>query len=153
MRTPAMLLCVALLLGGVAAAQEGEQAARPRRAQSGATPHSLRDDASFLKQLADAQRGLGEQIQQLKEAVDAIRAEQATRHDEQLATDQEVKALRDEVKGLYVESSNTKQMIDALKDDVAAVNSNVSGFRTFSGFFLAAMILMLFLVLVLSIRR
>ena len=57
------------------------------------------------------------------------------------------------IKGLYVESSSVKQQIDALKDDVAGVNSNVSAFRTFSGFFIATMILLLAVIFVLTIRR
>jgi len=41
----------------------------------------------------------------------------------------------------------------ALKEDIAAVNSNVSGFRTYAGFFIAVMILLLAVIFVLTIRR
>jgi hypothetical protein len=61
--------------------------------------------------------------------------------------------MREEVKGLYVESSTVKQQIDALKSDIGGVNSNVLAFRTFSGFFIAVMILLLAVIFVLSIRR
>jgi len=61
--------------------------------------------------------------------------------------------MREEVKGLYWESSTVKQQIDTLKDDISAVNSNVSNFRTFSGFFIALMILLLAVIFVMTIRR
>jgi hypothetical protein len=61
--------------------------------------------------------------------------------------------MRDEVKGLYVENSSLKQQIDGLKEQIDAVNSNVSGFRTFSGFFIAVMILLLAVIFVMTIRR
>ena len=57
------------------------------------------------------------------------------------------------MKGLYVELSGVKQQIDGLKEDVGGVNSNVSAFRTFSGFFIALMILLLAVIFVLTIRR
>ena len=82
-----------------------------------------------------------------------MHGELATGEDEDSALAGEIKAARDEIKGLYVESSSVKQQIDALKDDVAGVNSNVSAFRTFSGFFIATMILLLAVIFVLTIRR
>jgi septal ring factor EnvC (AmiA/AmiB activator) len=109
---------------------------------------------ALLRQLADAQRGLGEQMQELRERVDALHTYLAERNDEDDGLDQDVKALRDEVKGLYVENSTLKQQIDSLREDVGGVNSNVSAFRTFAGFFLAIMILLLVaVVFVLTIRR
>src|SRR5439155_695167 len=160
MRTPLLAVCLLALVTGVAGAQEGEQeTARPRRARPAAAarpaaPSTHADeDRALLHQLADAQRSLGEQVQQLKDVLEALRADMASQKDEDAATEQEVKALREEVKGLYVESSGVKQQIDALKDDIGGVNSNVSGFRTYSGFFIAVMILLLAVIFVLTIRR
>ena len=95
----------------------------------------------------------GDQVQQLKEALDGLRSDIANRNDAQASHDQEAKAMREEVKGLYWESSTVKQQIDALKEDISAVNSNVSNFRTFSGFFIALMILLLAVIFVMTIRR
>ena len=160
MRTPVLAVCLLALVTGVAGAQEGEQEtarpprARPAAAARPAAPSTHADeDRALLHQLADAQRSLGEQVQQLKDVLEALRADMASQKDEGAATEQEVKALRDEVKGLYVESSGVKQQIDALKDDIGGVNSNVSGFRTYSGFFIAVMILLLAVIFVLTIRR
>ena len=136
--------CFLLLLAGRA------DAASPRPAPSG-TPTA--EERALLRQLADAQRALGEQLQEVKDAVEAIHNDVAAQKDQEDGTEQEVKALRDEVKGLYVESSGVKQEIEALKDDIAAVNSNVSAFRTYSGFFIAVMILLLAVIFVLTIRR
>ena len=111
------------------------------------------EDRALLRQLADAQRALGEQIQQLRERVDELKEEVAGRKEEENADTDELKAMRDEVKGLYVESSSVKQEIEALKDDIASVNGNVSAFRTYSGFFIAVMILLLAVIFVLTIRR
>ena len=83
----------------------------------------------------------------------SITCEIASEKDAQDASEQDVKALRDEVKGLYVESSTVREHIDALKDDIASVNSNVSAFRTYAGFFIAVMILLLAVIFVLTIRR
>src|SRR5207253_5096317 len=159
-RTPLLALCLLALVAGVAGAQEGEpETPRPRRTRPAAAPHPAptsphdAETRALLHQLADAQRSLGEQVQQLKDVLEALRTEVASQKDEATATEQEVKALRDEVKGLYVESSGVKQQIDALKDDIGGVNSNVSGFRTYSGFFIAVMILLLAVIFVLTIRR
>jgi septal ring factor EnvC (AmiA/AmiB activator) len=135
--------CVLLLAGRAHAA--------PARAVPPSAPSA--EDRALLRQLADAQRALGEQLQEVKDAVEAIHNDVAAQKDQEDGTEQEVKALRDEVKGLYVESSGVKQQIDALKDDVAGVNSNVSAFRTYSGFFIAVMILLLAVIFVLTIRR
>jgi len=69
------------------------------------------------------------------------------------ALEQEVKAMREEVKGLYVESSSVKQQIDGVRDDIKDVDSNVSGFRGYSGFFLALMLLTLVVIFFLVLRR
>jgi predicted RNase H-like nuclease (RuvC/YqgF family) len=157
-RVYGLAACVLVLTAAMARAQEeAETAPRPRRARPPAArpaPPSLSaEDRALLHQLAEAQRGLGEQMQELKDRVEALQGEVATEKDEQNGTAQEVKALRDEVKGLYVESSTVKERIDALKEDIAGVDSNVSGFRTYSGFFIAVMILLLAVIFVLTIRR
>ena len=111
------------------------------------------EDRAFLLQLGEAQQALSEQLEQLKERIDWLYYEVTLRRDEHNGIDQEVKAMRDEVKGLYVESSTVKQAIDALKGDVGGVNSNVSAFRTFSGLFIALMILLLAVIFAMTIRR
>ncbi|TMA71110.1 MAG: hypothetical protein E6J70_12915 [Deltaproteobacteria bacterium] len=156
---PCAILLGVVLLAGAAQAQEENFRTRRRRPRPAAAARAAAPDAqraeerALLYQLADAQRSLGEQIQQLKDRVDTLHGELATGEDKDSALEQEVKAARDEIKGLYVESSSVKQQIDALKDDIAGVNSNVSGFRTFSGFFIATMILLLAVIFVLTIRR
>ncbi len=140
MRTPLLALCLLALVAGVAGAEEGEpETPRPRRARPAAAARPAapsahaEEDRALLRQLADAQRSLGEQVQQLKDVLEALRADMASQKD--------------------VESSGVKQQIDALKDDIGGVNSNVSGFRTYSGFFIAVMILLLAVIFVLTIRR
>ena len=161
MHIPGRLVVAGLALtAAVALAQPtaeepaGGRHARPAPAARAVSqnPQSA-EDRALLRQLADAQRALGDQIQQLRERVDELHQDLATRKDEEDAGTDEMKALRDEVKGLYVESSTVRQQIDALKDDIAAVNGNVSGFRTYSGFFIAVMILLLAVIFVLTIRR
>jgi TolA-binding protein len=153
----ALLACLLLVSAGVGRAEETAQPATPHRARATASRPApsppASEDRALLRQLADAQRTLGEQIQAVKERVESLHAELASQHDADSGLEQEVKAMRDEVKGLYVESSTVKQQIDALKEDVSGVNSNVSGFRTFSGFFIAVMILLLAVIFVLTIRR
>jgi septal ring factor EnvC (AmiA/AmiB activator) len=154
LRTLVLAAGLALALAGGATGQE-EQPAKPRGTApraAAAKPPSV-DIAAFLKQLAEAQRGLSDQMQQQKERMDWFHGELTAQQDRIAAVEQELKAMRDEVKGLYVESSAVKQAIDALKEDIASVNSNVSGFRTYSGFFIAVMILLLAVIFVLSIRR
>jgi chromosome segregation ATPase len=131
----------------------GGRRARPTAASQRAAAAEAAEDRALLHQLADAQRALGDQVQQLKEALDGLRGEIGKCNEAQASHDQEAKAMREEVKGLYWESSTVKQQIDALKDDISAVNSNVSNFRTFSGFFIALMILLLAVIFVMTIRR
>jgi hypothetical protein len=151
--------CLAMLCAVSGNGQEEEPAARPHRtrpvvAARPAPPAAMsNEDRALLYQLADAQRALGDQVQQLKDRIDALASGLAAGKDERAGVEQDVKALRDEVKGLYVESSSVKQQIDAVREDVHAVNSNVSGFRTFSGFFIAAMLLLLTVIFILTIRR
>jgi len=149
-----------VLLAAMAAHAQDEPTtpARPRQRPAPTRPsppqaEQVAEDRAFLRQLADAQRSLGEQIQQLKDAVEALQGEIAAQKDKEDGTEQEVKALRDEVKGLYVESSTVREHIDALKDDIGDVDSNVSAFRSYSGFFIAVMILLLAVIFVLTIRR
>jgi septal ring factor EnvC (AmiA/AmiB activator) len=153
-RGPVLTLCLALLAAAPAPAQDSETtAARRLRAAAPARASQSAQTEALLRQLADAQRALGEQMQQLREAVDAVHGALAERADQDDGIDLDVKALRDEVKGLYVENSTLKQQMDSLAEDVGSVNSNVSAFRTFSGFFLAVMILLLTVIFVLTIRR
>jgi septal ring factor EnvC (AmiA/AmiB activator) len=111
------------------------------------------DDRALLRQLADAQRGLGEEMSDLQSRVEALRETLAEREDKDDALAEQLKALRDEVKGLYVETNEVKQQIAAVKDDVGAVDANLAAFRTFAGFVIAVMILLLAVVFALSIRR
>jgi chromosome segregation ATPase len=151
-RRVALLVCLAAGLAGAVGAEEETGPSRRARPATTSRPASAASDA-VLRQIVEAQRGLGDEMMQLKERFDWLHGELAKQGDEQTAAAEEVKALRDEVKGLYVESSTLKQQIDALKEDVAGVNSNVSAFRQFSGFFIALMLVALVLILALSIRR
>src|SRR5206468_4164559 len=108
-------LCLVVLAPGPSRGQEAQRRSRPAPVASAQTD-------ALLRQLADAQRSLGEEMQQLRERVDSLHAGLAARADEADGIDQDVKALRDEVKGLYVENSTLKQQIDSLREDVAGVN-------------------------------
>ena len=153
-----LLAACLLVVAASARSQEPEapptaRRSRPVAARPAPPSPQAAEDRALLHQLADAQRALGDQVQQLKEALDGLRSDIANRNDAQASHDQEAKAMREEVKGLYWESSTVKQQIDALKEDISAVNSNVSNFRTFSGFFIALMILLLAVIFVMTIRR
>ena len=156
-RTCWLVACFLLVAGAVARGQEeSESAPRHGRAPAAKAPaqsSQAAQDRALLRQLADAQRALGDEMQQLKDRLQALHDDLAAQKDDESGTAQEVKALRDEVKGLYVESSTVREHIDALKDDIGSVNSNVSAFRTYSGFFIAVMILLLAVIFVLTIRR
>jgi chromosome segregation ATPase len=154
----AVALCLTLLTAGGVRAEDLEKPVPTHRARPAASARPAAAAAStqtdsLLHQLADAQRALGDQMQQLRERVDALHGELAKGEDQDSDLEQEVKGLRDEVKGLYVDNSTVKQQIDALKEDVGGVNSNVIAFRTFSGFFIAVMILLLAVIFVMTIRR
>ena len=157
-RTCWLVAFLLLVTGGVAHPQEESESAPARRGRTSVSRSSAQNpqaaqDRALLRQLADAQRALGEEMQQLKDRVETLHDEIATQKDEENGTGQDVKALREEVKGLYVESRTVREHIDALKDDIQSVNSNVSAFRTYSGFFIAVMILLLAVIFVLTIRR
>jgi peptidoglycan hydrolase CwlO-like protein len=140
-----LLAALVLLLAGVTHAQ---QKPAPNAA---AAARAATDD--LLRQLADAQKWAGEQIWHVKEGVDAVPGLINELKDQNNARQEEVQKLRDEVKGLYVETSSLRQQLDELKGDIGGVNANVSAFRTFSGFFIAVMILLLAVIFVMSIRR
>jgi len=146
MKRSGTLLLAALVfpLTGVAHAQQ-------KPAPNVAASRAATDD--LLRQLADAQKWAGEQIWHVKEGVDAIPGLINELKDQNAAREEEVQKLRDEVKGLYVETSSLRQQLDELKGDIGGVNANVSAFRTFSGFFIAVMILLLAVIFVMSIRR
>jgi chromosome segregation ATPase len=108
---------------------------------------------TLLNQMAEAQKWVGEELWKVKEKVEALPATIADTKEGDAATLEEVQKLRDEVKGLYVEISDVKEKIESLRADIDGVNTNVSGFRTYSGFFLALMLLMVAIVLVMTIRR
>ena len=144
---------LALLLALAATGRATDSAPRASGRAAAATARAGNEDRAFLLQLAEAQRTLSDQLEQLKERIDWLYYEVTLRRDEHSGIDQEVKAMRDEVKGLYVESSTLKEAIDALKDDVGGVNSNVSSFRTFSGLFIALTILLLAVIFAMTIRR
>ena len=125
----------------------------PVHAAKAATPTAPAADWGLVRQMADAQRSLGESFQEMKDKVAALQGGLDAATEERTTMRDEIKALRDEVKGLYVEISGVKQQIDEARTHVDSVDSNVSGFRTFSGFFIAAMLLLLVLNLTLVIRR
>lgn len=156
-RAGAVAVVLLLLLGGVAQGQsEGGSARKPRTAAPAhpappATNTEALDD--LLRQLADAQKWAGEQVWHVKEAVDALPGKFAEIQDGHADLHDDVDKLREEVKGLYVELSSLRQQLEAIRGDVGGVDSNVSAFRTFSGFFIAAMILLLAVIAVMTIRR
>ena len=146
-----MLVRRAVLVMVLAASLVG--AAPPHPAASKPADGSTSQLQATIKQMAEAQKWQGEQLWHVKEQVEALPGIIAEAKEGHTATQEEVGKLRDEVKGLYVDISTVKQQIDALKGDIDAVNGNVSGFRTYSGFFLALMILMVFVILAMTIRR
>ena len=145
--------CALAIVAAIAATAGAAADPAPPRPAARA-PGAARDaDRAFLLQLAKAQRTLNEQLVQLKERIDWLYYEVTLRRDEHAGIDQAVRAMREEVKGLYVESSGVKEAIEALKADVAAVDSNVSGFRTFSGLFIALVLLLLAVIFAMTVRR
>jgi len=143
-----LLLAVALLALAPGAVMSQQQTGRRPRPGAAAGV-----DGALLRQLADAQRALGDQMQQLRESIDALQAEVASLRDADAGTLKEIQAAREEIKGLYVESSTNKQAIEAVREDVRGVDANVLRFRTFSGFFIAAMILLLVVIFTMTVRR
>jgi len=111
------------------------------------------DQRALLDQMAEAQKWAGEQLWHVKEGIDAVPGMINELKDATAARDEEVQKMREEVKGLYVETSSLRQQLEELKSDISGVNANVSGFRTFSGFFIAVMILLLAVIFIMTIRR
>src|SRR5436309_15374125 len=84
MRTPLLAVCLLALATARAAAQEQaceEAPARPRRPAAAARPAppsaGAQQDRALLRQLAAAQRGLGEQMQQMNDPLQDPRTELA----------------------------------------------------------------------------
>ena len=111
------------------------------------------EQRALLNQMAEAQKWAGEQLWHVKEGVDAVPGQINELKDANAARDEDLQKMRDEVKGLYVETSSLRQQLEELKNDIGGVNANVSGFRTFSGFFIAVMILLLAVIFIMTIRR
>jgi chromosome segregation ATPase len=133
-----------VLLTSAASAQ---QAAPPVRRTAADEQRAL------LNQMAEAQKWSGEQLWHMKEALDSVPGLINQLKDASAAREDELQKLREEVKGLYVETSSLRQQLDELKTDIGGVDANVSGFRTFSGFFIAVMILLLAVIFIMTIRR
>ena len=144
-------LLIAALVCLLAGAAHSQQKVTTSAAKEAATARAATDD--LLRQLAEAQKWAGEQLWHVKEGIDAVPELVSELKDQNRARDEEVQKLREEVKGLYVETSSLRQQLDELKGDIGGVNANVSAFRTFSGFFIAVMILLLAVIFVMSIRR
>jgi len=144
-------LLIAALVCLLAGAAHAQQKVTTSAAKEAATARAATDD--LLRQLAEAQKWAGEQLWHVKEGIDAVPELVSELKDQNRARDEEVQKLREEVKGLYVETSSLRQQLDELKGDIGGVNANVSAFRTFSGFFIAVMILLLAVIFVMSIRR
>ena len=141
-RGPLIVIGLVFLLAAPAFAQKSTPATR-----------AADDQRALLNQMAEAQKWAGEQLWHVKEQVEALPGIIAEAKEGHTATQEEVGKLRDEVKGLYVETSSLRQQLEELKTDIGGVNANVSGFRTFSGFFIAVMILLLAVIFIMTIRR
>ena len=142
-RGPVLALGAILLCAGGLGAEPGP-----------ATRRTAADEQrSLLHQMAEAQKWAGEQIWHIRQGIDAVPALVNQLKDAEAARQAEVDKLRDEVKGLYVETSSLRQQLDELKVEIGGVNDNVSAFRTFGGFFIAVMILLLAVIFVMTVRR
>ena len=140
------VVALALLLGG-AGVFAAESAPTPIRRSA------TDEQRSLLNQMAEAQKWEGEQIWHIRRGIDAVPDLVNELKETDAARQSEVDKLRDEVKGLYVETSSLRQQLDELKTEIGGVNDNVSGFRTFGGFFIAVMILLLSVIFVMTVRR
>lgn len=153
----AAIVLLLLATSGVAQGQTQSGTARKPRATATTNPAPPTADTEevkdLLRQLADAQKWAGEQVWHVKESVDAMPGKFADIEEGHADLHADVNKLREEVKGLYVELSSLRQQLEAVRGDVGGVDSNVSAFRTFSGFFIAAMILLLAVIAVMTIRR
>src|SRR5262245_57662804 len=128
-----VVLALVLLCAGTALAQQPPAAAR----------RSVADEQrALLNQLAEAQKWAGEQLWSMKQGLDAVPGMVNELKDANATHEADIQKLRDEVKGLYVETSSLRQQLEEVKTEIGGVNANVSGFRTFSGFFIAVMILL-----------
>ena len=143
-RRVALAAALALVLTGL-----------PGAAQKASPPPASpdRETEAFLRQMGDAQKWMGEELWKIKEKVDDLPNIIAEGKDDQAATQEEIDKLRDEVKGLYVEISSVKQDIEALKTDIAGVNANLTSFRSFSGLFLASVLIMVAISTVMTVLR
>ncbi len=139
------VLALGFVLLIVAAALPAQTAAQRRSAAD--------EQRSLLNQMAEAQKWAGEQLWHMKQQIDTVPSMINELKDAAASREAELQKLREEVKGLYVETSSLRQQLDELKDEIGGVNANVSGFRTFSGFFIAAMILLLAVIFIMTIRR
>jgi peptidoglycan hydrolase CwlO-like protein len=148
LRFPSVLaLAVACALAsGAAAAAE-----KPVAKSASKSPDAVQQ--ALLNQLAEAQKWLGEQVWHIKAEVEALPSQIAEVKDGHTATQEQIDKLRDEVKGLYVEISDVKERIESLKEDVGGVDSNVYRFRTYAGFFLALVLIMVAFMFVATLRR
>lgn len=147
MRRRGLVLTLVLLVGGVGmlAAETAAPAASRRSAAD--------EQRSLLNQMAEAQKWAGEQLWHIRRGLDEVPGLVNQLKDADAARQSEVDKLRDEVKGLYVETSSLRQQLDELKTQIGGVNDNVSAFRTFAGFFIAVMILLLAVIFVMTVRR
>jgi chromosome segregation ATPase len=151
MRQRILVLAASCALATASGVRAETRHAAPRPAEQAAKQEA--EDRALLYQIAEAQRGVGEQMQQLQERMDELHGELARYQDQVSGLTDELKATREEVKGLYVENTTLKEQIDAAKDAIESVDANVSGFRTISGFFIAAMILLLVAIFARTVWR
>ena len=147
-----LLLLLVLALAPAVAAQDKDAAGRAA-SRPGAASKQVDEERALLYQVSEAQRGVGEQLQDLQTKVENLTNDLAAARDRSDALEEEVKAMREEVKGLYWESSQVKQQIDGVKEDIGGVDSNLAGFRAAAGIFIAVMILLLLLIAGLTVRR
>jgi hypothetical protein len=146
-RGPVFLLALCLVGSALAA----EPVPTPATAAARRSPaDELRP---LLNQMVEAQKWESEQIWHIRRGIDAVPDLVNELKEADASRQSEVDKLRDEVKGLYVETSSLRQQLDELKTEISGVNDNVSGFRTFGGFFIAVMILLLSIVFVMTVRR
>lgn len=147
------LLPIVLVAGVLLAGSVGAQTPPPKRTSAKTPAATSAQTQSLLNQMADHQKWVGEQVWNIKEGVDAVPGLIAQLKDQVTATQEQITKTREEVKGLYVELSSLRQQLAELKTDVASVDGNVSGFRTFAGFFIAAMLLLLVVIFAMVVRR
>jgi peptidoglycan hydrolase CwlO-like protein len=141
-RRALLAIVVVLVTVGGASAQRAQTA-----------PKSPDQTAAFLRQMGDAQKWMGEELWKIKEKVEALPSIIAEAKEGDAAINEDIDKLREEVKGLYVEISGVKQQIDELKEHIEGVNANVSAFRTYAGFFLALVLLMVITIFVTTVIR